>query len=135
MQNVFPYIDTVQKKATSNISAMDCLLLQKCLKQMENDDDGDDINVQVSCACCGGVVKESKIEDNVDGTEKTEEKVESRREEIEPNLLRSQSSGSTRLCSCFGGCGESATEKDKGMVEKTANVHITSTGTQELSLS
>ena len=97
---------------------------------MQGDDDGDDINVQVSCACCGSVVKESTIEDNDD--DKGKDKPDG--EPVKPNLLRSKSSSSTRLGSCFGCCGDSASKNDKGVVEKATDVHTTSTSTQELPL-
>ena len=44
---------------------MNCFMLQKCLAALQDGSDSDDINVQVSCACCGGSVKDSKI-DHID---------------------------------------------------------------------
>ena len=123
---------------------MHCFMLRKCLEEMNDDSDGDDINVQVSCACCGSVVKEANIDqvdenapNTVDITDKKRrnEKTKRSRETTETNLLRSKQSGSTKFSSCFSCCCKRTTKKDKTMVSQAIDLHSPSQSSQDLSRS
>ena len=107
---------------------MKCFLLQKCLDKLD-DDNANDINVQVSCACCGGIVKESNVELEDDNETKNG------RGEVERDLLRSKSSRLTRFNSRFSISRKSNAEKDPTMAKETVNVHSPSTSTKDLSQS
>ena len=111
---------------------MNCFMLRKCLEEMNDDSDGDDINVQVSCACCGSVVKEANIDqvdengfDTVDiaNKKRKKEKTKRSRETTERNLLRPQQSSSTKFPCCFSCCCKRAAKKDKRMVSEAIDVH------------
>lgn len=106
---------------------MKCFLLRKCLDKFE-DDNVDDINVQVSCACCGGIVKESNIERDNNDDENTNDG-----RKVERDLLQSKSSRLIRFGSRFSNRSKSVSEKDQGVAEKTVDVHAPSTSAKNLS--
>ena len=107
---------------------MNCFMLRQCLDNLQGDN-ADDINVQVSCACCGSVVKESNIEADDDNTQ------EKSGGKTKGDLLRSKSSRITRFRSRFSLRSKSLDEKDKGMVEETADIHTPSSSAKDLSQS
>ena len=120
---------------------MNCFMLEKCLKELGNDSDPDDINVQISCACCGGIVKEANIEQ---GDGKPEEKEESqpdkerkrhRRDgkEVKENILRSKSSRRSRFCCCLGKSSERVSSKDESLAQKAIDLHSSSSSSKEIS--
>ena len=85
-------------------------MLRKCIDNLGGDSDAsNDINVQVSCASCGGIVKESTIEDNDDpkrdeGEDKAK-KIQQQyrgRDDIEGNILRSKQPRRFKFRRCLG---------------------------------
>ena len=122
---------------------MNCLMLQNCLEELRgNSDEPDDINVQISCACCGGIVKEATIETNDEANKENEENEainndvstqHRRSDETEGNILQSKASGRSKLSQCFGKCCKCFAKKNETMVNETKYVYTTSAGTQDVS--
>ena len=106
--------------------AMNSFMLRKCLECLQTDNT-DDINVQVSCACCGSIVKEANIEHN-DDEEKQGGKVEG-------DILQPESSRITRFRSCFSLRRKSISETNKRVAEKAVHIHTPSSSTKDLSKS
>ena len=107
---------------------MKCFMLQKCLASLQ-DDNADDINVQVSCACCGSIVKESNIEHNDDCAK------ENCGGKDERDLLQSRPPRVARFGCCFSLRRKSVTEKDKRLAEKAIDLHSPLTSAKDLSQS
>lgn len=118
---------------------MNCFMLDKCLKNFGDDSDPEDINVQISCACCGGVVRDANI-DQVDGNVKSaeseeEEEAEERdrdRKAIERHILQPKPSRRSCFCCCFSKSRRRIPSEDEGMAVKTTNLHTTSSGSKEI---
>ena len=123
-----------------------CFMLRKCIDDLCDSDKGDDINVQVNLACCGGIVKKSsidQIDDNhgtaeeqatTDGDEEGKQEAEAeeitiirrRGKSVESDLLRSKQSRSTKFSRCFSCCCKCVGKKDKTMVDETIDIHAAS---------
>ena len=109
---------------------MECVWLRRCLSHI-NEDEADDINVQVSCACCGGTVKDSNIDQTDEAAEAAAEETE-HGTNAEGNLLQSQSSGSLELGKEASESEQSTHKECKRMVSKAAHVHTSPTGTENI---
>ena len=113
---------------------MNCLMLRKCLDKIDDESDDSNVNVQVSCACCGGTVKDTNIDQTDDNaTTETDRVEQSRRTAIEDDILQSGTAGGAKLGSCFSCCCKGAPEEDKGMATETINLHTTQTRSEDVS--
>ena len=126
-------------------------MLQKCLKNLADEPDPQDVNVQVLIGCCGGTVKgvnieqqeEEEEEENAKGSSNESEKKKKGKETaefderdgktIKGDLLRPQPPSWPRLCCCFGKCCRRIPAKDESMANKTANLHPASSSSKDLS--
>ena len=116
-------------------------MLRKCIDNLGGDSDApNDINVQVSCACCGGIVKESTIEDNDnpkrdEGDDKAKEIQQQYRgrDEIDGNILLSKPPRRFKFRRCIGRWCKCISRQDKSMADKAAYIYTAPSGSQKLS--
>jgi hypothetical protein len=110
-------------------------MLEKCLKNFEDDPADTDINIQVTCACCGATVKDSNIEEEnaKDVESSNSEEQESVKginigaeKEIKKDILQSKTPRKSRCGSCFSCCFKRSIDTDEAMVERTTDLHFTS---------
>ena len=132
-------------------------MLQKCLKNLGDEPDPQDVNVQVLIGCCGGTVKgvnieqqEEEEEDNGSSSSSSgrgssdESKKKKKGKEtaefderdgktIKRDLLRPQPPSWPRLCCCFSKCRRRIPAKDESVANKTADLHPPSSSSKDLS--